>query len=548
MKSLIQFLFFCFLSINAQAHSKLQTLAVQDAGRLKPFDTFARESLQLVYGKATFNSQPASEIVMTWLLAPSAWDEKEFVKINRKDIKEALKLEVSQSHFAPKSLFANERLPLLIQDLRNKLVNKEKLDPYFQDVQRLENQLSLYRALTMGMALRFVPPKEGDHWKSVSEMEPEWMEAFGQITKAFITYVSLKERSKDDPQAASAASGELEAAVTRFQDKARAENPNLYPLEKDMRIEVQYNELDPFKWAWILYLLGAIAFGAYLIQANPMKSIYSAGWMFTSAGFVLHIYGFLLRVYITGRPPVSNMYESVIWVSFGAILFGAIFELVYKKTYPLLSANIVGVICLIVASLAPNILDPSLQPLEPVLRSNMWLVVHVLTITLSYSAFFLALLMADLGLIYFLRPGFEKKANELSQTVYRVIQVGVVLLFAGTILGGVWADYSWGRFWGWDPKETWAFIAFMGYVAVLHAKKGGYIFNFGFLVSAIVAFSLVLMAWYGVNYVLGAGLHTYGFGGGGVPYVAGFIAIHFVYVVFVITVYRSRQSKKLKAT
>ena len=545
MKQLILSLLLIFLNIpsfSAEANQALKELPVQDAGRLKPFDTFARETLQLIYGKSTFNSQAATDIVLTWLLAPAAWDEKEFIKINRKDIKESLKVEVSQSYFAPKSLFSNERLPLLIQDLRNKLQNKEKLDPYFQDVQRLENQLSLYRALTMGMAMRLVPPKEGDHWRSVNEFDPTWMDEFGQITKAFISYVALKERSKEAGEDLKRADQDLSAAVNRFQDRARAENPALYPSAKDMHTEVHYNLLDPFKWSWILYLCAAIFLTAVLIQTTPNKTVYRLGWIFVAAGLILHTYGFLLRVYLTGRPPVSNMYESVIWVSWGAVLFGLIFEMIYKKVYPLMSACIVAVICLIVASIAPNILDPSLQPLEPVLRSNMWLVVHVLTITLSYSAFFLALLMADLGLIYFLRPGFEQKANELAQTTYRVIQIGVVLLFAGTVLGGIWADYSWGRFWGWDPKETWAFIAFMGYVAVLHARKGGYIRSFGFLVSAIAAFSLVLMAWYGVNYVLGVGLHSYGFGGGGVPYVAGFIAIHMIYVGFAITVYKNRKA------
>lgn len=541
MKQLLVLLLLVF-GFEAIANQSLKELPVQDAGRLKPFDTFARESLQLIYGKSTFNSQAASDIVLTWLLAPSAWDEKEFVKINRKDIKESLKLDISQSYFAPKVLFSNERLPLLIQDLRNKLQNKEKLDPYFQDVQRLENQLSLYRALTMGLALRLVPPREGDHWKAVSEFDPAWMDEFGKITKAFISYVALKERSRDSGEDLKKADQELSSAVHQFQEKARAENPGLYPALKDMHAEVHYNQLDPFKWSWILYLLAALALTAVMIQTVPSKMMYRVSWALVVAGLALHTYGFLLRVYLTGRPPVSNMYESVIWVSWGTVVFGLIFEFVYKKVYPLLAASIVAVICLIVASLAPNILDPSLQPLEPVLRSNMWLVIHVLTITLSYSAFFLALLMADLGLVYFLRPGFEQKGNEFAQTTYRVIQIGVVLLFAGTVLGGIWADYSWGRFWGWDPKETWAFIAFMGYIAVLHARKGGYIRSFGFLVSAIISFSLVLMAWYGVNFVLGVGLHSYGFGGGGVPYVAAFIAAHMIYVGFAITVRRNRKT------
>jgi ABC-type transport system involved in cytochrome c biogenesis permease subunit len=114
------------------------------------------------------------------------------------------------------------------------------------------------------------------------------------------------------------------------------------------------------------------------------------------------------------------------------------------------------------------------------------------------------------------------------------------MLAAGTILGGIWADYSWGRFWGWDPKETWAFIALMGYIVMLHGRIAGWLRNFGMAAGAVIAFSLVIMAWYGVNFVLGAGLHTYGFGAGGVEYVAAFIAVHFLYVIYVTTLRQSR--------
>src|SRR6185295_5576642 len=144
-----------------------------------------------------------------------------------------------------------------------------------------------------------------------------------------------------------------------------------------------------------------------------------------------------------------------------------------------------------------------------------WLTTHVLIITISYAAFFLAFAMGDLSLFYYLKDeqGYHAQINNLVKTIYRAMQIGVVLLAAGTILGGVWADYSWGRFWGWDPKETWALISLLGYLAVLHAKKAGMVRNFGFLGGCVVSFSLVLMAWYGVNFVLGVGLHSYGFGG-----------------------------------
>ena len=157
---------------------------------------------------------------------------------------------------------------------------------------------------------------------------------------------------------------------------------------------------------------------------------------------------------------------------------------------------------------------------------------YVLTITISYAAFFLAFALGDLGLFYILKeksPSPEK-IRAIVLAIYRAMQIGVAFLAPGIILGGVWADYSWGRFWGWDPKETWALIALLGYLAVLHAKIGGIIKEFGMIITAVVSFSLVIMAWYGVNFVLGAGLHSYGFGAGGVEYVAAFIGVHFILV------------------
>lgn len=213
-----------------------------------------------------------------------------------------------------------------------------------------------------------------------------------------------------------------------------------------------------------------------------------------------------------------------------------------KVKYVVLASSCVAILCLVLSDLSPTVLDGSIQPLEPVLRDNFWLTTHVLIITLGYAAFFLSFALGDWALFYYLRDEkkYAQKIQELGQVIYRTIQVGVILLAAGTILGGVWADYSWGRFWGWDPKETWAFIALMGYLAVLHARLVKLISGFGMAFWSVVAFSLVIMSWYGVNFVLGAGLHTYGFGAGGVEYVAAFVALHLLYACYVVTVRQSR--------
>ncbi len=140
------------------------------------------------------------------------------------------------------------------------------------------------------------------------------------------------------------------------------------------------------------------------------------------------------------------------------------------------------------------------------------------------------------------------RIEALTIAIYRCMQVGVVLLAAGTILGGVWADYSWGRFWGWDPKETWALIALLGYLALLHARLSGWVKNVGMLVGSVASFILVIMAWYGVNFVLGAGLHSYGFGAGGVEYVSAFVLANLAFVGYAYAMNRARVAAEIAAS
>jgi ABC-type transport system involved in cytochrome c biogenesis permease subunit len=234
------------------------------------------------------------------------------------------------------------------------------------------------------------------------------------------------------------------------------------------------------------------------------------------------------------------MYESVVWVAFGTIFFALVFEAIYRSRYFLLGAVPVAVASLILADTQPVILDRSIHPLVPVLADNFWLTTHVLTITLSYAAFALALGVGHIILGKSILGG--KASPALHNYLYRTLQIGVLLLAIGTILGGVWANYSWGRFWDWDPKETWALIAFLTYLFLLHGRIAGKWGGFGMAVGAVLAFQSVIMAWYGVNFILGVGLHSYGFGTGGLPGAVAFVLCEFAFVA--LAVIRQKRSKK----
>ncbi len=547
MRKIIFFLLFLAQTPAWAGREAIKLLPIQNGGRVKPFDTFAQESLQLLHGKRTLGERPATDIILTLYMVPELWNDKRFISVKNIELKRDLKLEEMENFFSPNELVNSTRLRLVIEKLRSKEAMKEKLNPYYQSIQKLEGQIYLYRAIIGGQAFTLVPPKsgEGTQWLSVFNSAKEFTDLFADMASEFVQSVSHEIKNKDtaatsNERKVTSDKSNVEEKVKAFMAAAKQQNPELYPSERDMKVEVTYNDLHPFKWSWIFYLLAAIFFLFYVMGAKVRPWLYKSGWGLLLAGFFMHCLGFGLRIYITGRPPVSNMYESVIWVSFGTILFSMIIGTVYRQAAVLFGGSLIAVFCLILADLAPTILDPSLQPLEPVLVSNFWLIIHVMTISISYSAFFLALGLGNIGLFHFIRGEDKNKqviAN-ITNAIYRSIQIGVVLLAAGIILGGIWADYSWGRFWGWDPKETWALIALLGYLAVLHGRIGGWLRNFGMNAFAVIGFSLVIMAWYGVNYVLGAGLHSYGFGAGGIEWVLGFVTLQFLYVTYAVMVRR----------
>jgi cytochrome c-type biogenesis protein CcsB len=510
----------------------METLPVQNGGRLKPFDTYARETLTLMYGRSTYRpsedkpAHEASKIVSTWMMVPEAWMGKPFVRLDHFGLKKALGFEEEQKFFSPEQILKSTRFGVILSELNTKRQLKEKLNPFDQAVQKLESQMGFFHEVRMG-ALRIAPSKDpaATTWLSVAELEASQKELFFNVLKDYSATFTSEEASPEAVQRS-------KDSVRAFVESVRANNPALYPDAAKMSIELHYNAFSPFLKSAIFYGLAVLLMFFGLLFSR--QYFITAAWVSTGLAFVLHTYGFALRVYLTERPPVSNMFETVIWVAWGTIVFTAWLSFVKKKKYILLSGTLVATLAMIVANSAPAILDATLQPLEPVLRSNLWLIIHVMTITLSYAAFFLALGIGNVALFHVIRGAKvqSQEINDYVDTCYKSLQVGVVLLAAGTILGGVWADYSWGRFWGWDPKETWALIALLGYLALLHARLGGLIKNFGMLAGAIIAFNLVVMAWYGVNFVLGAGLHTYGFGAGGIEYVAAFVGLQFLYVVY----------------
>ncbi len=515
--------------------SALQTVPVQYGGRVQPLDTFARSGLHFIYGQERFNDKSAIDILMSWILLPDYWREISFVRVDYSPLKIVLGLNEKNNLFSPKELLENKIFLEELNELQIRLQSKEDLDLYFKAVQKLGNQLLFYQAFQNTRIPGLVPRATNDKklWASLYELAPDSpaRKRFQDIVSAYVEAVFAQEnQTKDQEQKKEA----LKESVLNFQTLMNSINP---AYAKDLRrgfIELHYNQLNPFHFAWIFYLLGLLLLAFRFLFLK--RVLFYTGVGICLLALASHTYGMILRSLIMERPPVTNMYETVIWVPWVSVLLGLLLWWKQKFFASFVCACVVAFFCLFLADFTPALLDGRLSPLEAVLRSNFWLATHVLIITMSYAAFFLAFAIGDVALFFFLCRDEEKNREKIQKCVKaidRLIQVGVVFLAAGTVLGGIWADYSWGRFWGWDPKETWALISLLGYVSLLHGRLLAWVKDFGMVVGSVLIFFLVVMAWYGVNYVLGQGLHSYGFGSGGVEFVAGFAFLHLLYVLIV---------------
>jgi cytochrome c-type biogenesis protein CcsB len=557
------FFFICFIFFSNTVFSTpgelIRSLPVQDGGRIKPYDSFAKETLELIYGKSKYKrqvtesnsvqkSEPAYLIVLSFILAPESWLKIPLFEVTHLDIKNKLKLDLDQKHFTGAQIFQNENFPNLMQELSDQRESKEKLTPYFQALQRLENQLYVFRELSAGRLLKIIPNKNSSNWTAIAELPENIQPYFIDMSQNFAKHLGEIADNFENKKNETLYAKAFDDSVQKFVTMATKDFPEEYSYASKAGAEVFYNDVHLFRWTYVIYLMSALVLLFSWIKASSQYSgpAMKTAWFLSSFGFLLHTSGFLFRIYLAERPPVTNMYETVIWMSWGAVLFSVILEKIYKFKFILFAGMLVGICAMIVADNVPAVLDPSIQPLEAVLRSNYWLIIHVMTICISYSAFALAWCLGNMGLVYYLigEAQHRETIQKTATAIYRSIQIGVAFLTPGIILGGIWADYSWGRFWGWDPKETWALIALMGYIIVLHAKLIQWLQNFGVIVSSVLAFSLVIMAWYGVNFVLGAGLHSYGFGAGGVEYVAAALAIQMIFILYVSVVRYSGNKNK----
>jgi ABC-type transport system involved in cytochrome c biogenesis permease subunit len=270
------------------------------------------------------------------------------------------------------------------------------------------------------------------------------------------------------------------------------------------RLEYLFNRAQPFLQAMVLYVIVLVF--ALLSWLKWPKTLGKTAVILLVCAFLLHTVGLLVRMYLQGRPPVTNLYSSALFVGWGSVLLCLFLERFYKNGIGSVCASTIGFVTLLIAH---NLqLDgDSLEMLRAVLDTNVWLATHVVMVTLGYSSVALA---GFLGIIYIFRGLFttsfnETTASSLSRMMYGIICFATLFSFVGTILGGIWADQSWGRFWGWDPKENGALLIVMWNAIILHSRWGGFIRERGLAVMSVFGNIVFSLSWFGVN-MLGVGL------------------------------------------
>jgi ABC-type transport system involved in cytochrome c biogenesis permease subunit len=554
--------------------AKFGKIPVLVGGRVKPLDTVARNSLLIIHGKQTLRLVNEKQIAaLHWLTdtlfnAPVADQYLVFV------IQNAEVLGLFGWEQSDRKYFSFAELTPFLKQIDEQGGQSEKLESvqrsaYQNAILNLRNALVLYQHLKNGVqpedAQNFAGELEGFETSIPGAAKAARQRETGQnfdkpklddVAELIQRYEKLSEmayilavpsvalngewRSIGDSLLHSVGTGEIHPIVKDYAligDAYRAGDRVAFNRRVDLladwiakeqptvakrtSFEFLFNYVDPFTHSMVLYVLAfLLACGSWLGWNRVLNR--SAFYLLLLA-LAVHTFGLVSRMYLQERPPVTNLYSSAIFIGWGAVIVSLILERIFRDGIGAACAGAIGFITLIIAHHLAGSGD-TLEMLQAVLDTNIWLATHVVAITTGYSAMFLAGMLA---IIYVIRGVFTRSlkketADSLARMTYGVVCFATLFSFVGTVLGGIWADQSWGRFWGWDPKENGAVLIVLWCAIILHARWGGFIRQRGLMVMAIFGNVVTSFSWFGVN-MLGVGLHSYGFMQKAFPWLVGFM-------------------------
>ena len=529
-------------------------LPILEGGRLKPLDSVARNSLLMIRGQQSFKDEQAKQTIQPgeWILdvlfRPQVADAQPIFVIDDPDVLGIIGKKLTRQRyysFAEVVPFADT-----IQREANAAhaIDAKQRSPYQSAVANLFERLYLYHRLkntiqlqgTPGLAAEIaevstpggsqrqaqladlayfrpfppLPGQKGDAWTSSGEALR--MAAMGAVNPALEPMARIA-RGYGTGDAAS-----FNAAVKDMQRVTFAAVPD---AQTHVDHETTFNRAQPFYVGMVIYVLALLAvFASWLWKPEILRP---TAFGLLCAGAIVQTAGLISRTVLQGRPPVTNLYSSAVFVGWGAVLLGIVLERMYRNGFGTAVSAASGFASLLVAHHLTGDGD-TMEMMRAVLDSNFWLATHVTTITIGYSGTFLA---GAIAIAWTLRKQFAPRitadtSRSLSGMVYGIIAFSLFFSFVGTVLGGIWADQSWGRFWGWDPKENGALLIVLWNAIILHARWGGFARERGIMTMAIFGNVITALSWFGVN-MLGVGLHSYGFMDKAFYALAGFCASQF---------------------
>jgi len=504
---------------SAEHALKFGRLAVQDfQGRMKPVDTVAHEVIAKITGKSTLWELEPDQMLLGMIMQPSLYQSVPMIKIGHPKIALALGLP-KETKFAKFSDFFDHQKGSykLFGDIseasRKKPLEQSKYD---KELIKIDERVNVAYMAYQASVLRLFPIPNDSNNKWLAPMDA--LKSLPQEQASMVKLAISAYFKMVDKGVKTGVWKDADTALKGIEIYQKRYGAAVMPDPSHIDMEIRYNAFGLFGKLVPLYLLMGLvllifAFVHVLKPSFPMKWIMRLSWGVLLAGFVLHIIGLGIRWYIAGHAPWSNAYESIVFIAASTVMAGIV--LAKNSPFALAGTAILAGITMGVAHM--NFINPEITNLVPVLKSY-WLMIHVAGIISGDGFFGLGSMLSLLVLIlYILRgkrgnPNIDRSIKELSNLSEMALIIGLYLFTVGNFLGGVWANESWGRYWGWDPKETWAAVTILIYAAVLHlrfipALKSRFVYN----VAAVWAYSTVLMTYFGVNYYL-SGLHSYAAG------------------------------------
>ena len=536
--------------ISEEHAAKFGKLVIQDAGgRMKPVNTFSSELLRKVSKSDRYKDLNSDQVFLSMTQFPNLWFEVPliYIKPGNDSIRKIIGIE-SDAKFAPFIKFfdgvGNYKLSKYLDEAYKAAIPNQ----FQKDFIETDRKVNLLNSALSGSILRVfpIPNDENNKWVSYLELGQSKLKAADSTFTRQILPIYLQSLT------AASQTGEYKEpnfyieGIGKYQKRYGSE---VLPSDDKINAEIMYNKYDIFKNLYYYYMVTGVLMLLLVItnifaEKKSLRITINVFHIFIGFLFALHTLGLIARWYISGHAPWSDAYESMIYVAWATMFFTLAFDRKSKLT--IASGTFVTAMILMIAHW--SWMDPSIANLTPVLNSY-WLMIHVAVIVASYGPFTLGMVLGIVALFLMIfkteknKVKMELHIREITYINEMALTIGLVMLSIGNFLGGQWANESWGRYWGWDPKETWALISIMVYAFVIHARfvpgmKNKWVFN----VMAVLAFYSIMMTYFGVNFYL-TGLHSYASGDKVVTPSFVYFSLVFVIVLAIVSYIRNRKYK-----